>query len=67
MIAAFDEGYELPQIPGGLDWLSRSVRYSRHFLLSLTLILQTADEFFGKRREDPNLKAKVIADDCRIE
>ena len=46
--------------PGGLDWLERSVRYSRHFDLSLTLISQTADEFFAHE------KAKTIADNCPI-
>ena len=60
MIAAFDEVHKLLQNPGGLDWLSRSVRYSRHFLLSLVLISQTADEFFE------HSKAKVIADNCPI-
>jgi hypothetical protein len=34
MIAAFDEVHKLLQIPGGLKWLSRAVRYSRHFFLS---------------------------------
>jgi len=60
MIAAFDEAHHVMQNPGGLDWLERSVRYSRHFLLSLTLISQTADEFFA------HPKAKTIADNCPV-
>jgi hypothetical protein len=60
MIAAFDEAHHIMQNPGGLDWLERSVRYSRHFDLSLTLISQTADEFFAHE------KAKTIADNCPI-
>ena len=64
MIAAFDEVHKLLQTPGGLDWLSRAVRYSRHFLLSLILISQTADEFFEDADGNPNPKAKVIADNC---
>ena len=60
MIAAFDEAHHIMQNPGGLDWLERSVRYSRHFDLSLTLISQTADEFFT------HAKAKTIADNCPI-
>jgi len=66
MIAAFDEVHKLLQNPGGLDWLSRAVRYSRHFLLSLILISQTADEFFEDEEGNPNPKAKVIADNCPI-
>jgi hypothetical protein len=66
MIAAFDEVHKLLQTPGGLDWLSRAVRYSRHFLLSLVLISQTADEFFEDAEGNPNPKAKVIADNCPI-
>ena len=60
MIAAFDEAHHIMQNPGGLDWLERSVRYSRHFDLSLTLISQTADEFFAHEQ------AKTIADNCPI-
>jgi hypothetical protein len=60
MIAAFDEVHHIMQNPGGLEWLERSVRYSRHFLLSLTLISQTAEEFFE------HSKAKTIADNCPI-
>ena len=60
MIAAFDESHKIMQNPGGLEWLERSVRYSRHFLLSLTLISQTAEEFFA------HPKAKTIADNCPI-
>jgi hypothetical protein len=60
MIAAFDEAHHVMQNPGGLEWLERSVRYSRHFLLSLTLISQTADEFFA------HPKAKTIADNCPV-
>jgi type IV secretory pathway VirB4 component len=66
MIAAFDEVHKLLQTPGGLDWLSRAVRYSRHFLLSLVLISQTADEFFEDEDGNPNPKAKVIADNCPV-
>jgi hypothetical protein len=66
MIAAFDEVHKLLQTPGGLDWLSRAVRYSRHFLLSLVLISQTADEFFEDEHGNPNPKAKVIADNCPV-
>ena len=60
LIATFDEAHHIMQNPGGLDWLERSVRYSRHFGLSLTLISQTADEFFAHE------KAKTIADNCPI-
>ena len=66
MIAAFDEVHKLLQTPGGLDWLSRAVRYSRHFLLSLTLISQTADEFFEGEDGEPNPRVKTIADNCPI-
>jgi hypothetical protein len=66
VIAAFDEVHKLLQIPGGLKWLSRAVRYSRHFLLSLGLISQTADEFFEDEDGNPNPQAKVIADNCPI-
>jgi hypothetical protein len=66
VIAAFDEVHKLLQIPGGLKWLSRAVRYSRHFLLSLVLISQTADEFFEDEDGNPNPQAKVIADNCPI-
>jgi len=60
MIAAFDEAHHIMQNPGGLEWLEQSVRYSRHFDLSLTLISQTADEFFAHE------KAKTIADNCPV-
>jgi hypothetical protein len=66
MIAAFDEVHKLLQTPGGLEWLSRAIRYSRHFLLSLVLISQTADEFFEDEEGNPNPQAKVIADNCPI-
>ena len=60
MIAAFDEAHHFLQNAGGLDWLERGTRYSRHFLLSFILISQTADEFFAHE------KAKTIADNCPI-
>jgi type IV secretory pathway VirB4 component len=60
MMAVFDEAHHFLQNPGGLDWLERGTRYSRHFDLSLTLISQTADEFFV------HPKAKTIADNCSI-
>ena len=60
MVATFDEAHHIMDNPGGLDWLERSVRYSRHFDLSLTLISQTADEFFAHEQ------AKTIADNCPI-
>lgn len=60
MMAVFDEAHHFMQNPGGLDYLERGTRYSRHFDLALTLISQTADEFFV------NDKAKTIADNCPI-
>jgi hypothetical protein len=68
MIAAFDEAHKIMNSPGGLDWLVRSVRYSRHFDLSLTLISQTAEDFFyttdDEGKTHVNQKAKTIADNC---
>jgi hypothetical protein len=60
LMAVFDEAHHFLQNEGGLDWLERGTRYSRHFDLSLTLITQTADEFFV------HPKAKTIADNCPI-
>ena len=60
LMAVFDEAHHFLQNEGGLDWLERGTRYSRHFDLSLTLISQTADEFFV------HPKAKTIADNCPI-
>ena len=60
LMAVFDEAHHFLQNPGGLDWLERGTRYSRHFDLSLSLISQTADEFFV------HPKAKTIADNCPI-
>lgn len=60
LMAVFDEAHHFLQNPGGLDWLERGTRYSRHFDLSLSLISQTADEFFV------HPKAKTIADNCQM-
>ena len=70
MIAGFDEAHKIMKSPGGLDWLVRSVRYSRHFDLSLTLISQTAEDFFyttdDEGKTHVNTKAKTIADNCAL-
>jgi hypothetical protein len=70
MLGVFDEVHHIMQNPGGLDWLERAVRYSRHFLLSLTLISQSAEEFFYSTNAEGetslNPQAKVIADNCPV-
>jgi hypothetical protein len=70
MLGVFDEVHHIMDNPGGLDWLERAIRYSRHFLLSLTLISQSAEEFFYSTNADGetslNPQAKVIADNCPV-
>ena len=70
MIAAFDEAHKVMNNPGGLDWLVRATRYSRHFQLSLTLMSQTAEDFFyttdDEGKTHVNTKAKTIADNCTL-
>jgi hypothetical protein len=70
MIAAFDEAHKIMNSPGGLSWAADGTRYSRHFLLSLVFISQTAEDFFYTTDEEGkthiNTKAKLIADNCSM-